>query len=191
MQPTQSSPQALELRMNLVWKVTTASKPLDSKLCERKNSDRKGIWILLNPFGTNSLLTLRLQLKPNEERQTRIRQDICSLSKKRETGPVHNLDISIASTPVVLTSSWWACSRRPSSKGGLSQRHWILIGYQHLSDWILLGTSWNILEQLCITVQLWPKAGNGWHRIHKFSRPLIRSDPDLPSLVHIVSEYTE
>ena len=91
---------------------------------------------------------------------------------------------------VVLTSSWWACSRRPSSKGGLSQRHWILIGYQHLSDWILLGTSWNSLEQLCITVQLWPKAGNGWHRIHKFSRPLIRSDPDLPS-VHIVSEYTE
>lgn len=47
MQPTQSSPQALELRMNLVWKVTTASKALDSKvlsvLCERKNSDPKGI----------------------------------------------------------------------------------------------------------------------------------------------------
>ena len=173
MQPTQSSPQALELRMNLVWKVTTASKALDSKLCQRKNSDPKGIWILLNSFGTNSLLTLRLQLKPNEERQTRIRQDICSLSKKRETGPVHNLDVSIASTPVVLTSSWWACSRRPSSKGGLSQRHWILIGYQQLSDWILiemLGTSWNSFASLC-------SFGQGWQRMASDPQILKALDP--------------
>ena len=130
----------------------------------------ESFWILLDPFGTNSLLTLRLQLKPNEERQTRIRQDICSLSKKRETGPVHNLDVSIASTPVVLTSSWWACSRRPSSKGGLSQRHWILIGYQHLSDWILLGTAWNSFASLC-------SFGQGWQRMASDPQILKALDP--------------